>query len=653
MKQTVFLFILLALNLTIAQSPFNSENTDVTRGDLETNFYEKDSTVNAIVLYEYGNSYVDNSSYRLITEITKKIKIINRNAFEKATINEYLYYSGDKRETISNITATTFNLEANGSISSTRLDKKDIYEEKYNDRYLITKFTLPNIKEGSVFTYSYKLSSPYFYKYKEWYFQDDIPKLHSEYHTSIPANWDYNIKLVGYKKLDKNENRLKKRCLEGGNGTYADCTDAVYIMKDVSAFIKEDYMTTVNNYLSRIEYELKIFQGFDGRVENITKTWKSTDSELKSMPEFGRQLGKSSMLKGLLDSDITNETDALKRATAIYKYVQKNYNWNGKYQIFNDVSVKDLIKNKSGKVSEINMLLYNLLEANDIDVMTVLTSTRDNGFPTKIYPVISDFNYVLVQATIDNKTYLLDATDKFLSFGEIPFKCLNHDGRLMDFKTGSYYIDIEPEKTSVVHHKVDLNLKDSETLTGTIDTRSTGYHALPLKESYYSNKQDYLKKYEDKYVNIKFLEHTVNSTDQTDFDFLETFQVEHEPDQISGNMYINPFLFKFFTENPFKLQDRTYPIDFGFKDAFLYNLKLNFSDKYEVIEFPNDLSVSLPNNKGSLILSSTIEDDSILLYFKFNFNDTLFGPEYYNSLKNFFSNIVDIQKNAFIVLKKI
>ena len=253
------------------------------------------------------------------------------------------------------------------------------------------------------------------FKYREWKFQDDIPKLHSEYHTSIPANWDYNIKLVGTNNLSKNESKKKANCLQGPNGTSADCTESVYIMKDIPAFIEEDYMTTIDNYLSRIEYELKTFKGFDGRVDNITKTWKIADKEIKTLPEIGRQLGKSNMLKGLIDNAIMNEPDTLKKATAIYKYVQENYTWNGKYEMFNDVSVKDLIKNKSGKASEINMLLYDLLDDNGIEVMPVLLSTRDNGLPTQLYPVISDFNYFLVQTTINNNTYLLDATDKYLT----------------------------------------------------------------------------------------------------------------------------------------------------------------------------------------------------------------------------------------------
>jgi hypothetical protein len=652
MKHLTVAILLLTITITKAQSNFNSENTEVTKGDLETYYYEKDTTANAIVLYEFGNSYIDNKTYGLVTEITKKIKILNRNGFDKATIEEYLYYDGNKRETISDIYAVTFNLEDNGSITSTRLDKKNIFEEKYNDRYTVTKFTLPNVKEGSVFTYSYKLKTPYFYKYKEWKFQDDIPKLHSEYHTSIPANWEYNIKLVGYKKLFKIESKLSKRCLEGGNGSYSDCTDAVYIMKDISAFIKEDYMTSVDNYLSRIEYELKIFKSFDGRTENLTKSWKTVDSEIKTDNDLGRQLGKGGMLKGLIDESIVNEPDLLKKAIGIYKYVQDNYTWDGKYGIFNNVSVKDLIKNKSGKVSEINILLHNLLDEYGIEVMPVLLSTRDNGLPTQIYPVMSDFNYLIVQASIDGKTFLLDATDDYLSFGEIPFRCLNHYGRLMDFDKGSYYIDIVPGNYSGRQLRVEIELDESEILKGKIDSKSTGYHALPLKKRYFGNKQDYLKYYENKYNNLTFLNHSVIEEDKTNFEFLETFEVEYLVEDIIGNLYVNPFLFKFFTINPFKLQERTYPIDFGYKDAFLYNLKLTYCENYEVIEHPTDKTFSLPNNKGSIILTSKIQDNSVLLYFKLVFYESLYDPIYYDSIKDFFAKIVDIQKNSLIVLKK-
>jgi len=69
MKQTIlFLLILIPLN-SLSQNNFNSSDYKVTRGDLETNTFETDSTANALVIYEYGNSYVDKEDYKLKTDI--------------------------------------------------------------------------------------------------------------------------------------------------------------------------------------------------------------------------------------------------------------------------------------------------------------------------------------------------------------------------------------------------------------------------------------------------------------------------------------------------------------------------------------------------------------------------------------------------------
>lgn len=633
------------------QSVFNSEGASVTKADLETNYYEKDSTANALVIYEYGNSYIDKNSFKLKTEITKKVKIFNRNGFDKANLEIFLYNNKNKKEKVSDLRATTYNLE-NGSVTKTKLKNSEIFEEKYNENYTIVKSTFPNIKEGSVIIYSYTLESPFVFKYKGWSFQEDIPKLYSEYNTSIPGNYEYNIKLVGFLKLFHQDSNIRHNCLSVGNGGYANCTDTRYIMKDIPAFIEEDYMTTKSNYLSRIEYELKVFRGFDGRVDNITKNWKTTDKELKTDNNIGRQLGKSGGLKNLLSDSIINENDELKKASKILEYVQNNYTWNGKHNLFKDNSVKNLIKEKSGSASEINILLHNLLEENDINVKPVLISTRNNGLPTKLFPVISEFNYLIVAATINNEQYFLDATDEYLSFGEIPFKCLNHYGRLLDFKDASSWIDISDEKVSSRFYKAELSIDAEANISGIISSKSTGYHGLPLKRSYYSNSNQYLEYFKETYVNLDFLDHKVLSEGKTSYEFEEEFEIVYESDITANNIYLNPFLFKFFTENPFKLQERTYPIDFGYKDAYLYMLKLEIGDAYEILETPEDCVLKLPNNTGSLTFTTTVNENSVLLYFKFNFTQSYYEPQYYDSLKTFFGKIVDVQKNSLILLKK-
>ncbi|WOD44051.1 DUF3857 domain-containing protein [Hwangdonia lutea] len=650
--QKTSVLLLLFLNISIyAQTNFNSETLKVTRADLELNVYEKDSTANALVLHEYGNSYIDNNDYSLITEEKRKIKILNREGFNKANVTIYLQKSDDRKEKVKNIVATTYNL-VDGKVTVTKLSDTHIFEEEYNDDFTLVKFTLPNIKEGSVINYSYTLQSPFKFNYQGWSFQSDIPKLYSEYNTSIPANYEYNIKLVGGKKLFKNDQKIKRNCLYGGNGAHADCTISSYAMKDIPAFIEEDYMTSKYNFLARIEYELKVFKGFDGRINNYTKTWKTTDREFRTDKDIGKQLSKSIDLEDFVSHTVITEKDTYKKADAIYKHVQENYTWNGDYKIFSDVSVKNLIKNKSGNVSSINILLHNLLKEADIDVKPVLISTRDHGFPTKIYPVISDFNYLIVQATIDDKTYLLDATDEYLSFGEIPLRCLNSYGRLMDFKKGSEWVDLKPSTLTTIQFRAELNMGENDNITGSVKSKKTGYHALDSRKSYHQNNDAYLTNLEDKYPNIEISNHEVTNEGKTNPDFLEAYDIEYNWDDTGDNIYLNPFFTSFFKENPFKLQERSYPIDFGYKRTYYYMLKINFDDSYTVLEQPENLRFTLPNNKGSVHFSNVIIDNAINIMLKISFEDAIYPAEYYPYLKAFMSKIVDIQTNSLILLKK-
>ncbi|OMP29775.1 DUF3857 domain-containing protein [Mangrovimonas sp. DI 80] len=652
MKQPTLTILFLFFSLFLfSQSPFNSSDLNVTKGDLETNIYPNDTTANALMLYEYGKSYVNKNTYKLNTEITKKLKILNKEGFDNATVTIHLYNDKSNKEDVKSIQATVYNLE-NGKVTKVKLKNSEVFRETYDEHNTLVKFTFPNIKEGSVITYSYTLISPYMFKYKSWEFQGDIPKLYSEYETSIPGNWEYNIKLVGTQKLVKNDSHIEPNCLSGAGGAYSGCAVSTYAMENIPAFVEEDYMTTKENYLARIDYELKTFKGFDGTVNNYTKSWKTVDHELKTDKDIGRQFLKNTGLNDEMEALLSGSDSPLDKAQLIYKYVQENYRWNKEYNLFKDVSVKDLIKNKTGCVSEINILLHNLLNEQGIDVKPVLLSTRGNGFVTTIYPVLSDFNYLIVQVNIGSESFLLDATDEFLDFGEIPFKCLNRDGRLLDFDKGSEWIEISPRKNSVIVQSLDLKLDTHNVLSGNINLRSTGYHALPNKKKFHSNRDDYYDSYFKKFEDIEIINHEVTTQNKSDYEFLENLEISYPLNESGNKIYINPFLLKFFSQNPFKLQERNYPIDFGFNDSFMYKLQIQVADDLDILEIPENFTISLPNNTGTLIFNSKKEDNNVMLYLKFDFKESIYGPEYYKSLKIFFGKIVDIQHNSLIVLEK-
>jgi hypothetical protein len=57
-----------------------------------------------------------------------------------------------------------------------------------------------------------------------------------------------------------------------------------------------------------------------------------------------------------------------------------------------------VLKERSGKVSEVNLLLTAMLRYADIAADPVILSTSDHGYAPELYPLRDRFNYVITQA---------------------------------------------------------------------------------------------------------------------------------------------------------------------------------------------------------------------------------------------------------------
>ncbi|MDY2587648.1 DUF3857 domain-containing protein [Winogradskyella aquimaris] len=650
MTKTTTTIIAFALTTFVCLAQKYNIDMQVTKSDLELTSYAKDSTANALIIYDYGNSYIDKETFWLTCQVKQKIKILRKEGVDLGVVEIKLYKGKSSKERIKDIRGTTYNLE-NNEIIRTQLKQSAIFEEE-NENYTLVKFVLPNVKVGSVITFSYETRSRFIAKYQPWYFQSSNPVLYSEYNTSIPAIYNYHVKLVGSIPLSVNDIKLQRNCLEVGSGGSADCTISKYVMKDIPAYKPEGYTTTDYNYISRIEYELNEIVYFDGRKDKISKTWKDVDKELKSDADFGRQVSRKSLVKKVLPNDISSISDKLKKAKAIYQFVLDHYKWNEKYDRY-DVSVKNLVKEKIGSAFEINLLLENLLTSEGYKVYPLMISTRGKGLATKIYPVLTDFNYLILKVIIDEKDYFLDATEPYLSFGELPFRCLNQYGRLMDFEDGSYWEDIVVEDYSTISHRIHLNSFTSNGFNGLLGSKFSRYHAHDLKNAYKQNPFTLKESRVNDYKSININKHDIVDSGMDSANFQEKIEFTLEPELIADKIYLNPFIIKFFEVNPFKLQERTYPIDFGYKDSYTYTLSIDLGDNLKVLELPKPANIILPNQTGSFVFNIDLTDDILTLFFKVKFDKAIYGPEYYDALKLFMNNVVKTQNNTMVVLQKV
>ncbi|WP_025742126.1 DUF3857 domain-containing protein [Aquimarina pacifica] len=659
MNKRLLLLILLVVTplLTTAQKTlYNTTNTVVSISDLENTLYEKDSIANAFFIYEKGYSRVENGKkYNILTDYEAKIKICNQKGFNKATVEILLYKNKNKKEEFSNLIAYTHNLE-NGSIVSTKINKENIYKEEYSENYTLIKFTFPNLKSGSVITYKYQIESPFIFKFNGWDFQDDIPKMYSEYIADIPGNYIYHSKLNGPLKLDLNTSEIIKDCLTiaGGVGGKSECSHNIYAMKNIPAFKEEKHMTAKQNYFSRIEYELAEIRYFDGSITKHTKSWHFVDKDLKQDPNIGGQLKKITAVKNVLPLTIQSMSNDITKAKAIYYYITKHYKWNNKNKIFKDTSINDILKEKTGDTGSLNILLHNVLKQQGFNVHSVLLSTRSNGYATKLYPVISDFNYLIVQLSLEKNSYLLDATESTLAFGQVPFRCLNQYGRLLDFNNGSSWIDIHPKKHSSHFFKEELSFNPELKLEGKASHVFSEYHAhFNRKKIEQLGKEEFLNNIKNKNSQVLINKVKIENLEENDKPLRLEFDFTTDVSELDGIVYIQPFTRKFFEENPFKLDQRTYPIDFGYKDSYTYMISLELPEDYTFIDLPKNSGHSIPNKLGRVDTSYQQNGQRLTIMHRVIFNSAYYPTEYYPILKKFFELILEVENDSLITIKKI
>lgn len=625
-------------------------NFNVTIEELRLHEHPLDPNADAIVVFEYGSVYLNDVTYEFEMLVKQKIKILSKNALNRGQKSIQLAKSKTARRKISKIKGATYNLE-NDKIKVSSLDPSTILftEDEYYDEVDIV---MPSVKVGSIITLSYTLSSPFYRKLFPWQFQGIDPVIHSEFHHSIPANFKYNAKLVGSIPLDSTSYKVEKHCLDGGSGGVADCAKAIYIMKNIPSFQAEPHMTAPMNFMSRIEYELESLQPFNGRLRKFTNSWDDVTKDLKSNPSFGKQIRKTKFLREELPEDIKALPNSINKAKQIRNHVLSNYKWNFEYGGFRG-DLKRLSKNQVGSAYELNLLLYNLLSLEGFEVYPILISSRQNGDITSLYPVITDFNYVAIQLKIDSKSFLLDATDPFLPFASLPFELLNKRGRQIDLKGQGSWISLEPENFSTYQIRIQAKIDDALKIHGELSEVSTGYLSMNKRKSYRTDSTAYLKNKQRMLEEFDIKKIIIESAPKSEDSFLERSEFFFSLDDSTPMISVNPFFIRFYEKNPFKLEERSYPVNFGYKSIISFTMKLNLEEKFEVIEMPNEISYSLPNGSGSLICNFKLIDGSILVLLKVKLNKSDYSPSEYESLKTLFQDLIGLQRNGYILLKRL
>lgn len=658
----ITLFILFfATSYSPAQDDYKPKLGFVEREALVMDAYPGDSTADAVVLYDFAEvkfHYDDHKGFMMTTQRWVRIKILKESALDRASISlKYINATtASKSEFISDMEGYTHNMVDN-RIVTTKLDNKTIQTEKLSEDYRTQKINLPHAKKGSVIEYSYMLNSPLMARIKPstWNFQASIPVKWSEYKIVIPHFLDYKMTMGGYLTLSINDNervnvRMGHSKFDGPGLSYR------FVLKDAPAFNKEPFITTPDDYLSKISFELQSISIPGEPIRHFSQTWDQVDETLVEAAWFGAELRKNVFPKELKEEFSKKAADSTQKMHLAYAYLRANMKWDGTAGLGYDGGIKKAFENKKGSAAQINMLLINLLRELDIPCEPVVLSTRAHGRVLEHIPSLESFNYVVVRVKIGGNEYLLDASQAFAKPGMLPEHALNSLGRVIPRKGKGYFIPLKPREFKSKLELIDAELiPDEGTLKGTYSASYGGYDALDWRETYAMEpEQVYMDAFKKRFTDWK-IDNLVVSNKLEKLDAVVgvkcAFETEDE-NVVPGVFYFNPILAGRMNENPLKSPERIFPLDLatGFTSSFIGNYKL--PEGYYLEEIPKAEIITLPEKGGRFLYQVKQTGNVIQVNSSMAVNKLMFIPEEYGALREFFERVVQKHAQPLVIKKK-
>jgi len=596
--------------------------------------YEKDTTAGAVFLMNFGQMKVfSGNKPKYQVKYYYRIKLVDKKAFELADV-ELAFFGKKKVEKITDLQAKITN--PNGV--EITLKKKDFIEEKMGDFIKSIKFTFPKVMEGSILEYEYTLISQDLFQPRDWYFQFDYPSKWSELRINLPDDVAYAC----VPKAIPSMNNLSQRASDG---------TIIYRLLDVAGFKAEPFVTNLEDHYAKLIFQLDQF----GRSYFIS-SWGTLAGELLLNRNFSRQYlveaNYQEMLKEItpLVKEASTPIDIIEK---IYEHLSKELIWNGNYSKGMNQTVDELYQKKRGSSGGLNLTMIAALRGFNITAYPVLVSTRSNGEMDAQYPIINQFNHILVNVPLDEKNLIIDVTDSLHPIDFPKIDALNYRGWMVT--------DYEPEwisigfPTTIDVMKADLTLAKDGLVVGNIKCLSNGYSAINDRKLLIEENEENF--WEERFqmagidveIDTVFFDN-INNIDKTLASNME-IKVTGMATMNENFVYFSPFLYTRFTENPFKSPVRKYNVDFPYPFKEHYSLQLAIPRNYEIEEIPKSVHIYLRDRGATFKYVLTKKEHSLNLTSSISIKQAQYTPDEYYALKDFFDQIAAKFREQ-IVLKK-
>ncbi len=651
---SVSLLVMLAFTNTTAGSKIKFGKID--KAYLEATQCPIDSNAHAYFIFDKGSTdFQWVNGFRLDYKRHLRIKILDETALAHGTFEIPLYNGKQGRdETINNIKAITYNLE-NGKVVVTKMSKKEIIWDPVSTNWTHIKFALPNIKSGSVIEVTYGITSDYWSNLNGWYFQHKIPVLKSSYRVEIPEFYIYKQFPNGYLKYKTVRSQGTKSIDFGENSVDYTTEIFEYSIENAPAFPVGVHLTSIDNYISHVDFELASVD-IPGQVrENYTVEWSDINKILLESENFGSRLNHTrcfSEYSEFLTSKTTNEIALMEAA---FSFIKGKTKWNRSKSIWTSQTFKKTLETGIGNSADINLALVGLLRELGLEASPLVLSTRSNGFINTFRPSIEKLNYIIAICTIEGKNYLMDATSYWSNVNILPERCLNGKGLIVN----KYKTKWAPLRCGAEYKTIDtysLKLDENGTFSGYWINRYYDYASYLERNSAksFESLDKYVEDLEEDHSGLTIKDFTISNVDSVHKNIEGKLEVkiEQKVEKMGDLLIFTPTFYNGIFSNPLKLETRLYPVEYSYPVNKTVKSIIQIPQGYEIESLPQGLTYK--SKHGTCVFKYVIMADAnnISLVSHYKRNQTLFAYDQYDELKLFYETIAK-KHNEKIVLKKI
>ena len=197
MKTYPFLAVFICLCVNTAAQEYSFKYGKITPDELRMTLYEPEPDAPAVFIYDDTDiHYSFGNSIQLLCYRTVKIKVFKDEGVKWGDVAiDFGNYQLSK-EVVSRIDAAAYNL-VDGKTVKTQLKRQNIFEEVLDEHTKRLKFSISEVRAGTVIEYRYLLTSDFIGQIPDVDVQHAIPVVRSTAQISIPEYFTHHIHTRG------------------------------------------------------------------------------------------------------------------------------------------------------------------------------------------------------------------------------------------------------------------------------------------------------------------------------------------------------------------------------------------------------------------------------------------------------------------------